>query len=190
MQAILGAIAHNPFIVDTLTFISYYHDGLQVWSIADPANPVHVGYFDTDTTIGGGSNYPGFEGCWGTYPFFPSGTIIASDRDNGLFTVTLDGWVPPPPPPLPVGLTDAERDLVLNIYPNPANNKVTIALEEPVNEILEFELFSTEGKRVARKRFDGKFGVFDVDLGSVQRGLYMVRLTGPSIEKRSRLILE
>ncbi|MFZ9943432.1 MAG: carboxypeptidase regulatory-like domain-containing protein, partial [Bacteroidia bacterium] len=30
----------------------------------------------------------GFNGCWGVYPFLPSGTIVASDIDNGLYVLT------------------------------------------------------------------------------------------------------
>jgi len=47
--------------------------------ISDPANPVEVGYFDT-------SDWTGlYDGNWGTYAYLPSGYIISSDRNNGLF---------------------------------------------------------------------------------------------------------
>ena len=38
-----------------------------------------------DTYTQGSGN--GFNGCWGVYPFLPSGTIVASDIDNGLFVL-------------------------------------------------------------------------------------------------------
>ena len=185
-----GAIAHNPFIVDTLAFVSYYHDGVQVWSIADPTNPVHVGYWDTDTTIGGGSNYQGYEGCWGVYPFLPSGTILATDQRHGLFTLTLDGWNPPPPPPLPVGLGKQELDLALNVYPNPANGKVTISLDNSIDQVLEVEFYSIDGDLKLRSNIEGKFGIYDFDLSDFSSGLYLVRVSGDGFEKRSKLILE
>jgi hypothetical protein len=47
--------------------------------ISDPINPVEVGYFDT-------SDWTGlYDGNWGTYAYLPSGYIISSDRNNGLF---------------------------------------------------------------------------------------------------------
>jgi len=80
-------IVHNPFIRGNLCFIAYYHDGLQVLDVSDPSNPVRVGYYDTDTDP---TTYSGFSGAWGTYPYFPSGLVIASDMKKGLFVLELD----------------------------------------------------------------------------------------------------
>src|SRR6056297_457116 len=80
-------IAHNPFINGDLCFVAYYHDGLQVLDVSDPSNPVRVGYYDTDTDP---TTYSGFSGAWGTYPYFPSGLVIASDMKKGLFVLELD----------------------------------------------------------------------------------------------------
>jgi hypothetical protein len=59
--------------------MSYYVDGTRVLDISDPTNPVEVGYFDTSDLTGL------FDGNWGTYAYLPSGYIISSDRNNGLF---------------------------------------------------------------------------------------------------------
>tara|TARA_B100001964_G_scaffold127658_1_gene141194 strand:+ start:52 stop:777 length:726 start_codon:yes stop_codon:yes gene_type:complete len=54
-------------------------DGTRVLNITDPVNPVEVGYYDT-------SDLPGYyDGNWGTYAYLPSGYIVSSDRQNGLF---------------------------------------------------------------------------------------------------------
>ncbi|MEM1217370.1 MAG: choice-of-anchor B family protein [Bacteroidota bacterium] len=82
-----NSIAHNPFIRGDLAFISYYHDGVQVWDISNPDTVVNVGYYDTDPD---NINYDGFRGTWGVYPFLPSGNIIASDMRNGLFVLGSD----------------------------------------------------------------------------------------------------
>jgi len=42
---------------------------------------VEVGYFDTYTP----SNSAGFNGAWGVYPFLPSGNILVSDINSGLY---------------------------------------------------------------------------------------------------------
>lgn len=86
-----NSIAHNPFILGDLAFISYYHDGVQVFDISDTNDIVKVAYFDTYANGG----YSGYEGCWGVYPFLPSGRIIASDITNGLFVLSLTGSVLP-----------------------------------------------------------------------------------------------
>jgi choice-of-anchor B domain-containing protein len=81
-----GAIVHNPYILGDSVYLSYYHDGARVFSIADSANLAQVAYFDT---YPGNIGYPGFEGAWGIYPFLPSKTIIASDISTGLHVLTL-----------------------------------------------------------------------------------------------------
>jgi len=80
-----NSIAHNPFIIgNNYVVISYYHDGIQIYDISDPANPVKAGYYDTQPN---NTNYNGYKGSWGVYPFFPSKNIIASDINNGLFVI-------------------------------------------------------------------------------------------------------
>ena len=79
-----NSIAHSPYIVgNDFVVLSYYDDGLQIFKIDDPNNPVQVGYWDTDPD---GQTYQG-DGAWGAYPYLPSGNLIASDIQNGLFVV-------------------------------------------------------------------------------------------------------
>ena len=44
---------------------------------------VEVGTFDTSPNFSG----DGFYGCWGVYPWLPSGLIIASDIEDGLYVL-------------------------------------------------------------------------------------------------------
>jgi choice-of-anchor B domain-containing protein len=189
-QTFPGAIAHNPFIVDTLVFVSYYHDGVQVWSINDPANPLHVGYYDTDTTRGNGSNYSGFEGCWGVYPFFPSGTILASDRDNGLFTITLDGWIPPPTPPLPLGIGSVISDNQLKVFPNPTNGQITLSFNSPVAGELVVEVLNFSGQEVYRIQSAISENLLKINLNELPTGIYLLRARGKGLEETRKIILE
>ncbi len=85
------SIAHNPLIHGDFACVSYYHDGVQIYDISDPTSPMRAAYFDTDTTD---SVYVGYDGCWGVYPFLPSGNIIASDVVFGLY-VLRPGFVFP-----------------------------------------------------------------------------------------------
>ena len=79
-----GSIAHNPFVRDNYAIISYYHDGVQIFDISDPANVVQTAWYDTFLN---NTNYNGSPGCWGVYPYLPSGNIIASDGAGGLFVL-------------------------------------------------------------------------------------------------------
>lgn len=82
-----ASIAHNPVIREHYAFISYYHDGVQVFDISDPNDVKKVAWYDTHL---GNSNYNGFQGCWGVYAFLPSGLILGSDMNNGLYVFQLD----------------------------------------------------------------------------------------------------
>jgi choice-of-anchor B domain-containing protein len=79
-----NSIAHNPFIKGDSVYISYYHEGVQVYDISNPNAPVNVSYYDTEPS---NTNYNGYRGTWGVYPYLPSGNIIASDVARGLFVL-------------------------------------------------------------------------------------------------------
>jgi len=75
------SIPHNLIIKGNLLFASYYNDGLYIFDISDPGNPVITGYYDTSTEPHVQGNY---RGAWGVYPFLPSGIVLISDMQNGL----------------------------------------------------------------------------------------------------------
>ncbi len=79
-----GAIVHNTHILNDFAITSWYKEGVVIVDEARPRNPIEVGHYDTYPSGSGN----GFNGCWGVYPFLPSGTIVASDIDNGLFVFT------------------------------------------------------------------------------------------------------
>ncbi len=80
------SIAHNLMIKDNLVFVSYYHDGLQVFDITNPLNPERVAYYDTYMP----ENTGGYAGSWGVYCFLPSGNILISDVQSGLFVLKMN----------------------------------------------------------------------------------------------------
>ena len=79
-----AATDHNLYINDRYMYQSNYVAGLRIIDVADPRNPVEVGYFDT---VPFGENVPGFAGSWSNYPFFKSGTIIVTSMREGLFVL-------------------------------------------------------------------------------------------------------
>jgi choice-of-anchor B domain-containing protein len=77
------AIPHNTHVFNDFLITSYYRDGVNIVDAARPHNLVETGYYDTRPEQSGS----GFNGCWGAYPFLPSGIILASDIENGLFVL-------------------------------------------------------------------------------------------------------
>ena len=82
-----ASIAHNPLIRGNIAFLSYYHDGVAAYDISDPANVQKVAFYDTEPN---NTSYGGFTGCWGVYPFLPSGNILASDMTRGFMVLSLE----------------------------------------------------------------------------------------------------
>ena len=81
-----NVIPHNPFVHEGYLYISYYEDGVMVYDVSNPSKPFKAGHYDTYPP---NTTYGSFNGCWGVYPFLPSGCIIASDRQTGLYTLRL-----------------------------------------------------------------------------------------------------
>ena len=78
---------HNLYIVGNRVFEANYTSGLRVLEFGDLANSelTEIAFFDTFPS----SDATNFSGAWSVYPFLPSGTIIVSDRTNGLFILSL-----------------------------------------------------------------------------------------------------
>ncbi|MBL0052384.1 MAG: choice-of-anchor B family protein [Bacteroidetes bacterium] len=79
-----GSIIHNTYIKNEYAVSSYYRDGFTIVDAARPANLVLTGWYDTAPGLSGN----GFNGAWGVYPYFPSGNIVVSDIESGLFVFT------------------------------------------------------------------------------------------------------
>lgn len=79
------AIDHNGFTVGDRYYMSNYRRGLTILDVTDPAAPVEDGFFDTFTSPA--TDSAAFNGAWGVYPFLPSGTLVVSDIENGLFVL-------------------------------------------------------------------------------------------------------
>lgn len=104
-----ASIAHNPIIKGNYAYIAYYHDGLQIFDISNPALPVRTGFYDTYPD----PDHISYRGNWGVYPFLPSGIVLASDMQYGLFVFDVSNAV--------VSIEEQHEltDKYYNIYPNP-----------------------------------------------------------------------
>ena len=76
-------IPHNTFVVNDYLVTSYYVDGIIIHDATYPYNLIEVASYDT---------YPGqtptYDGCWGVYPYLPSGNILAADMTEGFFVLS------------------------------------------------------------------------------------------------------
>ena len=74
---------HNGYTKGNLLYVSHYRRGLAIFDASIPSQLREIGHFDT--FLSPSANTAGFDGAWGVYPFFPSGTVVISDINNGLF---------------------------------------------------------------------------------------------------------
>ena len=80
-----GAVIHNTHIINEFAVSSYYTEGVTIHDVHRPDNLVEVAHYDTygppiDV------NNP-FSGAWGVYPYLPSGNLVISNINEGLYIV-------------------------------------------------------------------------------------------------------
>jgi choice-of-anchor B domain-containing protein len=80
----LPTIDHNLYTRDGFVYQANYQSGMRIFDVrASPTNPVEVGWIDTFPASDGLT----FDGAWNVYPYFPSGNVLISDINRGLFVV-------------------------------------------------------------------------------------------------------
>jgi hypothetical protein len=174
-----GRIAHNPYIVGNILFVSYYHDGVQAFDISDPSNPQLVGYHSTYPEA---VNYSYYAGCWGLYPFLPSGNIIASDINNGLFI--LDGK----------SVLNYQSEVPLTpavtLGMNPVHDNLEIFFISGKLSSVTVELFDVTGKLVLMKTFDVTEGPGSISMPvyTLSGGIYVANIINEQFNLISKII--
>ena len=170
-----GATPHNPYILgNDFAVVSYYQDGLYIFNIQDPSNVSVAGYFDTHPQNGANNNYPSsptpYMGAWGADPYLPSGHILVSDMQNGLFVLDASAAV---------GVQENKTfsSMSLSLFPNPANNQITVQLFNCKEEATIF-IYDLHGKKVAEEKISANSIIsgLSVDISKLTSGLYEVVL--------------
>jgi len=131
-----SSMAHNLIIRDDYLYISYYHDGLQIFDISDPVNPVKVSSYKTYQP----SDHISYRGAWGVYPYLPSGLILVSDMQYGLFV-------------LDVGLDTGVGETTLTpsaysvaVYPRIVQEHVSVEVCIEQAQLVDYNIYNIEGK--------------------------------------------
>lgn len=120
------ATPHNIFWKGNYIYTSNYQDGVYIWEPKINGFVEAIAWYDT---------YPNrdsayaetWTGCWGVYPFLPSGLICASDRHNGIFVLAMDSSIS-------TGIKPQTPEIA-SIYPNPSRGIITWHCPFPVQHI-------------------------------------------------------
>ena len=165
----VGATPHNPFIVGNTCYIAYYQDGLYAFDVSDVNNPLQLGYFDTYYQNPAGIYLsPAYKGAWGAYPFLPSGKMLVSDMQNGLFVLDISAVQ---------SLQQVSAETGVEIYPNPvkSNSSITFSFYEAASGLMQ--LSDPAGRTIAEKKIENiKSGNWT--LPAVTAGVYTMKFTG------------
>jgi choice-of-anchor B domain-containing protein len=88
------AIDHQGYTLGNKFYLANYRRGIAVLDVTNPNAPVETGFFDSYPA----DNNRGFSGAWGVSPYLPSGNILISDINRGLFVVREQASGPTPTP--------------------------------------------------------------------------------------------
>lgn len=184
---ITTSIIHNIETFGNYAIIAHYSAGIRIVNIANPDAPQEVAWYDTYPS----NNNESYNGCWGVY-MFPSGKIIASDRQTGLYVIKTS-----------FPLTGAGNNAVNSVpekyslsqnYPNPFNPSTKINFTLPENSSVQLSVFDITGKKVADvindKRDAGSYEInFDAGKYGLSSGAYFYTLQSDNFSETKSMIL-
>jgi hypothetical protein len=85
-------LVHNHEVRYPYVFVSGYLDGLQVFSLMDPSNPVTVAYYDTYLGPPNSDRSAMFNGLFGVDVRNADGLIVGSDMSTGFWAFRMEGF--------------------------------------------------------------------------------------------------
>lgn len=182
---ITNSIVHNVETYGNVAVVAHYSAGVRIVNISNPDAPIEIAWYDTYPQ----NNNQSYNGCWGVY-MFPSGKIIASDRQTGLYvlktTFPLTGISNNH-----VNSTPVDFRLKQN-YPNPFNPSTTISFSIPDNAFVSLKIFDMSGKEVADvvndRRDAGNYEVtFDAGRYGLSSGTYLYRLVAGNFAETRKM---
>lgn len=155
------SILHNPFFTGNLLHVAYYYDGYRLWDTTDPLQPTLLGFYDTCVI----PNTDNYRGAWGTYPFLPSGHVLVSDMQTGLWVLDVDH------------ATDISNGSItpeFRIAPTLTDGPVRITPLNDAEANTRVEVLASSGQLLQRASARGALAL---DLSGLSDGLYLVRAT-------------
>ncbi|MFM7217781.1 MAG: choice-of-anchor B family protein [Bacteroidota bacterium] len=175
-----GATPHNPYVLNDELFIAYYQDGVWAYDLTDPRHPVQDGFFDTyPTNPQGVYPSPAYKGCWAVYTDLPSGHLLASDMQQGLFVLDISQVM--------AGIQQpASFDQAIRCYPNPADQAAQVTLK-PLPEIRSLEVTDATGRIIERFSVASGISSLELSTGSWSSGIYFLSLSDGSARSMVKL---
>lgn len=168
-------IPHNPMLKGRFMFLSANTDGLRIFDLFDPQNPVLTGFYDTYA----GPDSDGFKGAWGVYSQLPSGLILVSDRNEGFYVFEVDA-----------ALGTAETsNTQLEVWPVPVRDRVKLTWSAGEFQAVELRVSTIDGKNVGKWPLEAFVGEYELDFAGMPSGMYLLELLGEGGERTVAKVL-
>lgn len=153
-----GSVPHNCMLSDRFAYVAYYNEGLRIYDIS--GTPKEVAWYDT---------YPDdsefkMNGAWGVYTELPSGRIIVSDRQYGLFLFDFNEEV----------FSAGEADDII-IFPNPVSSGEDLTIRFNLTDYsdLQIKIYDLLGNMIYEDLFfDYSYSVFPF---YANKGVYVLK---------------
>lgn len=183
---ITTSIVHNIEIYGNLAVIAHYSAGIRILNISNPDLPVEVAWYDTYPS----NNQESYNGCWGVY-MFPSGKIVASDRQTGFYCIKMG--TPTETGNNSVSQIPKTYNLEQNV-PNPFNPSTLIKFSLPENSFVSLKIYDATGRLAAdvlNERKDAGTYEINFDAGNyrLSTGIYFYTLSGRNFMETKKMIL-
>lgn len=151
-----NSIPHNQIIKGDFLYTAYYHDGLYVHNISNPYYPYLVAFYDTFEP----DHHDSYMGAWGVYPFLPSGNVLVSDMQTGLYVLEIDFES--------VDVKDLKHDLI-SVFPNPASDFISFNIDSPYS----YTIFDMQSHVVAQESLISQN---KISINNLQSGIYILKI--------------
>ena len=205
------SMPHNLIVKDNYLYVSHYHDGLQIFDVSDPANVFVAGSYDTYPL----SDHDSYRGAWGVYPFLPSGNILVSDMQTGLYVLGVSiSWDCVNNSCVDPGtgngaystLTDCQAacgsvsalwDVTMNLnskvklklFPNPSSGDVNLVIPENCSSDFELSVYDVYGKLLFSEMIlDYSSNSIRLNLEDYHPGVYLIECSSEDGKWNSRII--
>lgn len=183
LSAPAATIPHNQLTHDGRLYVAYYYDGLQVYDLGNPAQPERSFFYDTYTPPSAFS----YKGAWGVNPFLPSGNILLSDMQTGLYIFqSLDSI-----PLLNTGTRNLDAQQSLSVSPNPFEHTILINSHLDTETWAQVQLLDLSGRVLASQYLligaQQQVPVFN-DLDALGAGMYLLQIRGDALNMSIKLM--
>lgn len=166
---------HNPVVMGNKLYVSWYQAGTQVFNITDPANPKHIGQYDSYQPqfaqteqekenliaaepwdlVCGSENLQNllptsYDGSWAVFPFLGEDKVLAGDFELGL--LILDVTDANAPPKNQVSDFDGDGKSDLSVYSPVSANWL---IEKSSNGSIVNTTFGSNEDKIMPGDYDG-----------------------------------